>query len=272
MSKNIYRPIKAKVEKIIQETSTIKTFVLKPEEPMNFDAGQFMQVSVPGQGEAPFTPSSSMYETENLEFSIMKAGSITGILHEEIKAGDHIGLRGPLGKGYALDKWKGKEIFVVGGGVGLAPLRALLLALFHNIDNYKKIYIRFGGRSPADLSYKQQLKEWQKKDKVDFDLTVDNGDADWKGKVGLVTTILDNSGVNPKNAVAIVCGPPIMMKFVTIKLVDLGFKDNAIYLSMEKNMSCGVGKCFRCNVGPHLACKDGPVFTWDKVKQIPDPF
>ena len=269
---NPYKPIKAKIEKIIDETSTIKTFVLKPEEKIAFASGQFMQVSIPGKGEAPFTPSSSMYDINTLEFSIMKAGSVTSLLHDA-KVGDEVGLRGPLGDGYyKIDQWKGKEIFVVGGGVGLAPLRALLLSLFHNINDYKKIYIRFGARTPDDLSYKNLLEKWKKMDKVDFDVTVDNGSANWNGKVGLVTTILDNSGVDMSNAVAIICGPPIMMKFCNKKLLDLGFKADQIYLSMEKNMSCGVGMCFHCNVGPYLACKDGPVFTWGQLKDIPDPW
>jgi NAD(P)H-flavin reductase len=231
-----------------------------------------MQLSIPGVGEAPFTPSSSMYDIETLEFSIMQAGSVTSLLHKA-KVGDRVGLRGPLGQGYyQIDKWAGKEILVVGGGVGLAPLRALLLALFHNIKSYPKIYIRFGARSPQDIAYKNLLEEWKKKDKVDFDLTVDRGDQSWQGKVGLVTTILDNCKIKPDQAEVIVCGPPIMMRFVTKKLLDLGFNGSHIHLSMEKNMSCGVGMCFHCNVGPYLACKDGPVFTWDMIKNIPDPW
>ena len=269
---NPYKPIRAKIEKIIDETSNIKTFVLRPDKQIPFKSGQFMQVSIPGKGEAPFTPSSSMFELETLEFSIMKAGSITGLLHDA-KVGDEVGLRGPLGDGYyKINEWKGKEIFIVGGGVGLAPLRALLLSLFHKANDYKKIYIRFGARSPQDISYKKQLEEWKKISNVDFDITVDHGSDSWNGKVGLVTTILDNSGVDLNNAVGIVCGPPIMMKFATQKLLDLGFSADNVYLSMEKNMSCGVGMCFHCNVGPYLACKDGPVFTWKQLKDIPDPW
>jgi NAD(P)H-flavin reductase len=272
MLNNPYKPIKAKIESIIDETPTIKTFVLRPEEKISFAAGQFMQVSLPGIGEAPFTPSSSMYATETLEFSIMKAGSVTSLLHQA-KIGDTVGLRGPLGNGYyKIDEWKDREIFIVGGGVGLAPLRALLFALFHNIQNYKKIFIRFGARSPQDIAYKALLEEWKNKEKVDFDITVDRGDNSWGGKVGIVTTILENTGVNPQDAVGVVCGPPIMMKFVTQKMLDLGLAADKINLSMEKNMSCGVGMCFHCNVGPYLACKDGPVFTWEQIKNIPDPW
>ena len=268
---NPYRPVKARIEEITEETPNIKTFKLRPEEPLEFLAGQFMMVTVPGVGEGPFTPSSSQYEKSYLDFTIMRAGQVTGILHN-LKEGDTVGVRGPYGKGYPLDSWKGKEIYVVGGGVGFAPLRALLLSLFHNIKNYKKIVIRFGSRSSQDICYKCLLAEWGDKEGVDFDITVDVGSPDWKGKVGLVTTILSPKDVDLKNSVAIVCGPPIMMKFANQKILQMGFKGKDIYLSMEKNMSCGIGKCFHCNVGHHLACQDGPVFTWEQIKEIPDPW
>jgi len=271
MSDNPYRPIKAKIEKIIAETPNIKTFVLRPEEKIPFLAGQFMQVTVPGMGEAPFTPSSDPKVSDTVEFSIMKAGSVTEKLHA-MREGEALGLRGPYGKPYPINTFYGKEIYVVGGGVGLAPLRALLFALFHELEYLKKIEVRFGSRTPQDIAYKEAIPQWGKKKNLNLRLTVDVGDATWKGNVGLVTTILQEGDVNVKNAVAIVCGPPIMMKFVTTRLLSLGFADEDIYLSMEKNMSCGVGKCFHCNLGKYLCCKDGPVFTWDKIKDIPDPW
>ena len=268
---NPYRPEEAEIIKVIDETSAIKTFVLKPKVAIPFKAGQFMELTVPGLGEAPFTPSSSPFVTETVEFTIMKAGSVTGALHK-MKAGDVVGLRGPYGKPYPLEKFAGKELFVVGGGVGLAPLRALLLALFHDIDRFRKIAIKYGARSPRDIVYKEELKEWRTRDKTELEITVDVGDPQWDGKVGLITTILESPNVDVRNSSAIVCGPPVMMKFATKKLLDLGFPEDQIYLSMEKNMSCGVGKCFHCNVGKYLVCKDGPVFTWDMLKDIEDPF
>jgi len=268
---NVYKPIKAEIEKVIEETSMIKTFVLRPESPIPFKAGQFMQLTVPGFGEAPFTPSSSPFAEETVEFTIMKAGKATGQLHR-MKKGESVGLRGPFGVPYPLEKYKGRELFVVGGGVGLAPLRALLLALFHEIDDYKKISIKYGARTPSDIVYKDQVRQWGLKKNTGIELTVDVGDPSWKGRVGLITTILGKPDVHVGDAVAIVCGPPIMMKFSTKKLLDVGFSGDRIYLSMEKNMSCGIGKCFHCNLGKYLVCKDGPVFTWDMVKDIEDPF
>jgi len=263
--------IKAKIEKVITETPTIKTFVLRPEEKLGFEAGQFMQVGVPGLGECPFTPSSDPKKTETIEFSVMRAGSVTGRLHE-MKEGEYLGVRGPYGKPYPIKDYSGKEVYIVGGGVGLAPLRSLLFALFHEIDNLKKIEVRFGARTPSDISYKDQIEEWKKHKNTNIVMTVDAGEPGWKGNVGLVTTILKDKDVDIANSVGIVCGPPIMMKFVTKRLLDMKFADKDIYLSMEKNMSCGIGKCFHCNLGKYFVCKDGPVFTWEQIKDIPDPW
>ncbi len=269
MKKNIYQPIEAVIQEIKQETASIKTFVLKPKAAFSFRTGQFIEMTVPGTGEAPFTPSSDPNIQETMDLTIMKAGRVTSILHN-MNQGEVVGIRGPYGKGYPLDKFKGKDILIVGGGVGLAPLRSLLFSLFADIDNYNKVILRYGARTPNDIVYKDSIGVWARKEKVDASVSVDIGEAGWQGRVGLVTTILDNLPVNLKKAVSIVCGPPIMMKFVTLKLLDLGFKPEDIYLSMEKNMSCGLGKCGHCRLGKYYACKDGPVFTYAELKDIAD--
>ncbi|MBN2620457.1 FAD/NAD(P)-binding protein [candidate division WOR-3 bacterium] len=266
---NPYYAIPIKIKKIIPETPTITTFVLDGK-PFDFLAGQFAEVTVPGVGEAPFTPSSSPY-ADILEFTIMKVGRVTSELFR-LKEGDTIGVRGPFGKPYPLKEFKGKEVFIVGGGVGFAPLRSLFLALLHDIKDYKKIYIRYGARTPQDIAYKYQIPEWQKVNGVDMLFTVDVGDDTWKGRVGVVTVILDEIPVDVADAPTVVCGPPIMMKFVTQRLVEAGFTHKNIYLSMESNMSCGIGKCNHCRVGKFYVCKDGPVLTWDDVKHIEEPF
>lgn len=269
-SKNPYACIDAEVLKVTDETANIKTFTLKPRGDISFKAGQFMEFTIPGIGEAPFTPSSNHNSKDILDFTIMSAGRVTKLIHQ-MKAGDIVGLRGPYGTRYPLEEFKGKEVFIVGGGVGLAPLRALLYALFNDVNDYKKIIVRYGARSPADIVYKGEIDSWKTKaGHVDMQITCDIGDPSWQGNVGLVTTILKVEGLDIENAVVIVCGPPIMMKFATFKLLDLGFKDSQIYLSMEKNMSCGLGKCGHCRIGPYYACKDGPVFTYDKIKDLPN--
>lgn len=265
--KNPYQSLPAKIEKVIAESSNIKTFVLKPEEDFSFETGQFIELSVPGTGEAPFTPSSNPGIKEKLDVTIMKVGMVTEKLHN-INEGADVGIRGPYGYGYPLDKFKGKEIYIVGGGVGLAPLRSLVLSLLNEADAYKKIVLRYGAKTSQDIIYKEEVKAWSRNNKIDVVLTVDKGDETWKENVGVVTTILNSKDVNTKEAVTIVCGPPIMMKFATFKLLELGFREENIYLSMEKNMSCGLGKCGHCRLGEFYVCKDGPVFTYDRIKHI----
>ncbi len=267
--KNIYSPIEATLEDIITETPTIKTFVLRPKEPFEFKTGQFIELTLPGVGEAPFTPSSDPNIKTKLDVTIMNVGKVTSLLHKS-PTNISLGIRGPYGKGYPLESFFGKDVLIVGGGVGLAPLRSLLLSLFAQIDRYNKIVLRYGARTASDIVYKDTLPEWAKKDKVDVVTTVDLGDASWRGNVGLVTTILKDVPVDLKKAVAIVCGPPIMMKFVTLKLLDLGFQPPDIYLSMEKSMSCGLGKCGHCRIGKYYICKDGPVFTYEQLRDIYD--
>jgi len=267
--KSIYKPIEAVVEDIITESPTIKTFVLKPREEFEFRTGQFIELTLPGIGEAPFTPSSDPNVKDRIDVTIMNVGRVTSLLHASSK-NISVGLRGPYGKGYPLDKFEGKDILIVGGGVGLAPLRSLLFTLFAEIDKYNKVVLRYGSRTPDDIIYKESIPLWAKKKKVDLVATVDVGSPNWKGNVGLVTTILKDLPVDLKKVVSIVCGPPIMMKFVTLKLLDLGFKPQDIYLSMEKNMSCGLGKCGHCRMGRYYVCKDGPVFTYEQLKDIHD--
>lgn len=261
--KNPYKPIETNIDEIITETSTIKTFKFSHTENIGFRTGQFIELHVPGLGEAPFTPSSDPKVNDKMDVTIMKAGIVTKTLHE-IKPNTKVGIRGPYGKGYPLDDFKNKEVYIVGGGVGLAPLRSLLYALFHNLGDYKKIILRYGSRTPEDILYKSEIEEWKKK--IDVVLSVDKGNDTWKGNVGVVTTILKDKDINIKNAVTIVCGPPIMMKFATFRLLEMGFLPKDIYLSMEKNMSCGIGKCGHCRIDKYYICQDGPVFTYDKIK------
>jgi NAD(P)H-flavin reductase len=269
MSENIYQPINGEIVEIIDESPTIKSFVVKCQDRFEFETGQFVELTLPGQGEAPFTPSSSPSETEQMEITIMKAGRVTGLLHE-CEKGQPVGIRGPYGKGYPLDEFAGKDVYIVGGGVGLAPIRSLFLTLVERIKDFKSVVCRFGARTPADFIYKSSLfGPWQNIDGVDIKLSVDQANGDWDGNVGVVTTILSPDDVDINNAVAVVCGPPIMMKYATFKLLEFKFQPKDIYLSMEKNMSCGFGKCGHCMLGKYYVCKDGPVFTYEQVKAYP---
>ncbi|MHC4917804.1 MAG: FAD/NAD(P)-binding protein [Planctomycetota bacterium] len=267
---NPYLPVQAELAEVVTETPTIKTFCLKPEKPIPFKAGQFMQLTVPGLGEAPFTPSSDPRVSDRMEITVLKTGAVTDKLHD-LEAGAKLGLRGPFGKGYPLDELAGKQVVLVGGGVGLAPLRALIYALLAEPEKYEKIVILYGARTPAELSFRRQYEEWSQPKNAAMNVTIDVAHPDWDGHVGLVTTLLDElKGVKASEAIALSCGPEIMLKFVTLKLLEKGFKEERVYLSMNRRMSCGVGKCGRCNIGPYYLCKDGPDMCYAKIKDVAD--
>jgi NAD(P)H-flavin reductase len=265
---NPYEVIPATIYEVQQESPLIRTIRLKPEEPIPFQTGQFIELSIPGIGEGPFTPSSSHYESEVMDVTIMKTGFVTEYVHQT-RAGDKVGLRGPFGSHYPLDKFEGKDLLILGGGCGLAPLRSLFLTLLHDVERYKSITFLAGAKSPKDCIYKDEVTEWRKYDNVKFIRAVDEvpqGEA-WDEDVCLVTKLLEKIDMHPDGNPAVVCGPPVMMKFGTLDLLKYGYKDENIYLSMEKKMYCGFGQCRHCVMGEYYACKDGPVFTYDQIKE-----
>jgi NAD(P)H-flavin reductase len=268
-TRNIYAPIKARLTDVIEESPTIKTFVLVPEDKFSFKTGQFIELSVDGVGEAPFTPSSSPLVTEKLEVTVMKTGYVTEYMHI-LKPGVFMGIRGPYGRGYPVETFFGKEVLILGGGCGLAPIRSLLYALESIIDNLVKVILCYGSKTPADCIYKPLFDRLNNIDKFEAYRTVDKADEDWNGSVGVATNLLNKIRINIANSIAVVCGPPVMMKFGTIRLLEMGYRDDQIYLSMEKNMSCGLGKCGHCMMGEFFVCRDGPVFTYNEIKHNPE--
>lgn len=266
---NIYKPIKAKLTEVIEESLLIKTFVLVPEKEFSFKTGQFIELSVDSIGEAPFTPSSSPIITDKLEVTVMKTGYVTEYMHN-LKPGAYMGIRGPFGRGYPVEKFFGKEVLILGGGCGLAPIRSLLYALEHYKDKIIKVILCYGSKTPSDCIYKPLFNRLNSIDKFEAYRTVDKADEEWNESVGVATVLLDKVKVNIENSVAVICGPPIMMKFGTKRILEMGYRDEQVYLSMEKNMSCGLGKCGHCMMGKYFVCKDGPVFTYNEIKDQPD--
>ena len=271
MIQNPFMPMDARLEEVIEETPTIKTLVLRPVEPMQFRAGQFVQLTYPGVGEAPFTPSSNPQEPERLEITILKTGKVTDRFHEA-EPGITLGVRGPYGKGYPVEKFKGKGVLLVGGGVGLAPLRALIYELLNHLDLYKWVSIKYGARAPAELLYRRQHDQWRSGDKVDFTETVDVAEPGWSGNVGVVTNLLENLNIDIPTSYVVSCGPPVMLRFVTLNCLQLGFQPSQVYLSLNRKMSCGIGRCGRCNIGPHYVCKDGPDMCYEEIKNYENVF
>jgi NAD(P)H-flavin reductase len=268
-SSNIYKPILARLTEVIEESPLIKTFVLIPEDEFSFETGQFIELSVDGIGEAPFTPSSSPLVTDKIEVTVMRTGYVTACMHQ-LKPGVYMGIRGPYGRGYPLENFYGKEVLILGGGCGLAPIRSLLFALEGINDKLKKVILCYGSKTPADCIYKPLFSRLNRLEKFEAYRTVDKPDEEWTESVGVVTSLLNKVRINIRESVAVVCGPPVMMKFGTIRLLEMGYEDNQIFLSMEKNMSCGLGKCGHCMMGEFFVCKDGPVFTYDEIKATPD--
>ncbi|NQU76378.1 MAG: FAD/NAD(P)-binding protein, partial [Planctomycetes bacterium] len=254
ISKNSYVPEPAKLIEVVDETPTIKTLILRPKQPMGFRAGQFVQLTLPGVGEAPFTPSSSPQEPDRIAVTILKTGAVTDRLHQ-CRVNDVLGLRGPFGKGYPIEKLRGKDVLIVGGGVGLAPLRSLILALLAEPDSPRRISIKYGARCQEELLYRDQYASWAECPKVDFTCTIDYPQEGWTGRTGVVTNLLAGLDVDKANCLAFVCGPGIMLKFTSLALVDEGLRTDQIYLSMNRRMSCGMGLCGRCNIGPYYLCK-----------------
>ncbi|HHS14032.1 MAG TPA: oxidoreductase [bacterium] len=265
--KNPYQPVKAVIENIIDETPGIKTFVIKPEEAFGFHCGQFAELTVPGVGEGPFAMSSPCHKPEMLEFTIQNVGYMTQRLHK-MKKGDVVGVRGPYGNGFPLEKYYGKEVVLLIGGVGFPPARALLYSLLHEKDKFKRLLMCYGARTPQDVVYKYQIEDFRKQ--IELHMTVDKADESWKETEGVVTVLLDKVNFDLKNAVSVVIGPPIMMKFGTLKLLEKGFKPRDIFLSMERKMYCGIGQCRHCMIDHLFICKDGPVFTYQELKDFPD--
>ncbi|WBF66241.1 FAD/NAD(P)-binding protein [Desulfovibrio subterraneus] len=270
---NVYLPDMATIVEVVQETPAIKTFrvVLNNEERMrafNFEPGQVGQLSVLGVGESTFVINSPPTRKDYLQFSVMKVGELTGRLHR-LKAGDQIGVRAPLGNAFPYESMKGKNIVFIGGGIGMAPLRTLLLFMLDNRADYGDITLLYGARSPRDMAYGYEVEEWLQRKDMHTVLTVDNGTPEWKHKVGLIPNILREINPSPENTVAVTCGPPIMIKFTVQALQELGFNDEQVVTTLEKRMKCGVGICGRCNIGTSYVCKDGPVYTLAQLKQLP---
>ena len=273
MSANPYLPDMATVVEVIEETPNIKSFrlILNDDDKMkafSFQPGQVGQLSIFGAGESTFVINSSPTRMDYLQFSVMRVGEVTTRLHQ-LKPGDQIGVRAPLGKPFPVEDMKGKNIIFIGGGIGMAPLRTLFTYMLDKRSDFKDITLLYGARTPVDLTYQAELPEWLGRDDINTVLCVDNEYPGWEHKVGLIPNILLEMNPSPDNTVAITCGPPIMIKFTLQALKKLGFEDEQIITTLEKRMKCGVGICGRCNIGTKYVCQDGPVFTYAQLKQLP---
>ena len=273
--KNPYVPWLAVIKDVRDEVigeRAIKTFQFsfvddKVQNDFTFTPGQCVMVSALGEGECMFAVSSSPTKKEFLEVSVMKLGKVTNALHE-YEPGDIIGVRGPYGNGFDVEGWKGKNIITVGGGIGQPPLRSLIWYILDNRKEYGDLDVVYGARTSNDLSFKKELEELEKRDDVNVHMSIDVKEEGWKRFVGFVPDNLLAVNPSPENAVAITCGPPLMIHFTIENLLKLGFSDEQIFTTLEMRMKCGIGKCGRCNIGDVYVCKDGPVFSYAQLKTM----
>ncbi|NLG51831.1 MAG: heterodisulfide reductase subunit F [Chloroflexi bacterium] len=277
---NPYVPMSMIVQRVTDEVDdrTIKSFDLafaREEDARCFQytPGQFCELSVFGEGEAPFGIASSPTEQGFLRFTIKKAGVVTSRLHN-CKPGDVIGLRGPLGNSFPLDLMCGKDVVVIGGGFAFTTLRSLIIYLLESgeRDQYGKITVIYGARDPGLLMYKEDLAAWEQRDDIEVCQTIDREVPGWTRRVGFVPNVTEEVAPNAANAVAVICGPPIMIRFTLPVMTRLGFGKEQIYTSLENRMKCGIGKCGRCNVGHKYVCVDGPVFSMAELDQLPPEY
>ncbi len=276
---NPYLPYPVRIDDIVVENEdrSLKTFkfvFLNPEDEAKFKyrAGQFAELSIVGKGEIPIGIASSPVEKGYVKFTVNRAGLVTSHLHN-MKLGDIMGIRGPLGNSYPWETLEGKNILIVGGGFAFTTLRSSIIYMLDpaNRPKFNRITVVYGARSPGMLLYKNELIEWEKRDDIDMHITVDgSNDPNWKYNVGFVPSVTEQKAPpGDKDSYAIVCGPPIMIKFTQPVLEKLGYDHDHIILSLENRMKCGIGMCGRCNIGRELVCKDGPVFTLAQINQTP---
>jgi len=276
-SENPYLPYPMEIQNITIENADrdLKTFKLafinkEHEKAFQYLPGQFAELSVFGKGESPIGIASSPTEEGYLLFTVKRVGVVTSDLHNS-EEGRVIGVRGPFGKSYPLDEMEGKNVLIVGGGFAFTTLRSAIRYLLapENRGRIENLICIYGARSPRELIYKDELKEWEDRDDIEMYVTVDKGDESWTGREGFVPTVLKQVAPSSENAICLLCGPPIMLKFTFPVLEELGFQPENIVVSLEMRMKCGIGKCGRCNIGSLYVCKDGPVFTYKQLQSLP---
>jgi NAD(P)H-flavin reductase len=277
MTENLYQPMTMKIAASRDEAPEVRTVRLEfPDEPSRaaffakYRVGMFGLYGMPGAGESTFCVASPPTRTEYIECTFRRVGRVTSALADR-DVGQTITFRGPYGNFFPIETWKGKNILFVAGGIALPPLRSVIWNLLDRRAEFGNVTILYGARTVADLVYKHELAEWGGRQDVKLITTVDPGGEtpEWKDKIGFVPTVLKQAAPSPESAVALVCGPPIMIKFSLPVLKDLGFPPGAIYTTLENRMKCGIGKCGRCNVGKFYVCKDGPVFTVEQLQDLP---
>lgn len=267
---SIYLPVMARIRRVrqISQTEKVLTIELPDGLALNHEPGQFVEVSVLGVGEAPISVCSSPSRSQDsFEICVRRAGDLTGVIHS-LEAGDPIGIRGPFGHGFPMKRFRGKDILFAPGGLGLAPARSLIQQVLDERHNYGRVIILYGARTPSDLLFQDDLARWEQRGDVELHVSVDRSDENWKGNVGVITTLFSKIQIYARNTVAITVGPPVMYRFVLLELLGIGISEGNIWLSLERRMRCGVGKCGHCQMNHIYTCQEGPVFSYAQIKYL----
>ncbi len=267
---SIYTPSPARIAKVEPMTALEKLFTVELPwgQSLGHEPGQFVEVSVFGVGEAPISISSSPSRSNGtFELCVRKAGDVTGALHNA-STGATIGVRGPFGHGFPVDKMRGKDILFAPGGLGLAPARSLINQVLDERGSFGRVMILYGAKNPKELLFKNELEAWGKRSDVELHVTVDRGDETWTGNTGVITTLFKHVTVDPRNTVAVTVGPPVMYRFVLMELLGKGIPEGQIWMSLERRMKCGVGKCGHCQINNYYCCQQGPAFTYAQLKGV----
>jgi len=269
---HVDRTFKAEITSITKLTEIEKLFHIRlvrnsERDRFTFLPGQFVMVEVPGYGEIPISISGSCSQRGMLELCIRKAGLVTGILHRA-RPGSLVGIRGPFGTHFPLERMKGNNVLLIAGGLGLAPLRSAILSVTENRADYDTVHILYGTANPVNLLFDYQYEQWRRVDGVQLSIIVERGDDSWNGPVGRITDLLPSVGDVDRDTYAVVCGPPVMFKFVCNWLSEHGMPMQRMFVSLERRMHCGMGKCCRCNVGSTYTCVSGPVFDYWTVMNL----
>jgi NAD(P)H-flavin reductase len=263
------QPFWAEIVEIVHEAPNVTTYWLQFLDPAlregyHFKAGQFNMLTLPGMGESAISISSDPHDTHRIAHTIRVAGNVTSAI-SQLKAGDTLGIRGPFGNWWALDTFTGKDIVIASGGIGLPPLRPVLYHVMRQRQDFGRVIVLYGARTPNDLQFTSEYKTWQDVG-IELTVTVDRGDEKWDGRVGVVPILFYNTRVDPRNTVILTCGPEIMIRFVIFEALARRVPPERIFVSLERNMKCGLGSCGHCQLGPFFVCKDGPVFSFDKLQ------
>jgi len=264
-----YAPVMADVTKAEKLTAKEKYFeiTLPGGADLGHTPGQFVECSVLGVGEAPISISSSPTKKGAFDLVVREVGNVSAAMHK-LNAGDKLGIRGPYGTGFDVEALKGKDVVIIGGGIGLVPLRSLINYVIDNRKDYGRLVILYGTRNPSEILFKPEIEMWKSNPDIEFHMTVDRGDADWKGNVGVITTLIPPMTFDLPNTVAAICGPPIMYKFVIMSLRSKHFANDQILVSLERHMKCGLGKCGHCQINNFYVCQEGPVFNYSRIFDV----